>query len=91
MSGIDNTSITWYADIVKSESKTNSDERCDFLMNALLTRKETAQKLGVSLPTLDRLIARGDLPAVRLGRSVKIHEELLDVWVKENMGKAVVL
>ena len=91
MSGIDNTSITWYADIVKSESKTNSDERCDFLMNALLTRKETAQKLGVSLPTLDRLIARGDLPAVRLGRSVKIHGELLDVWVKENMGKAVVL
>lgn len=56
-------------------------------MNKLLTRKETAQKLGLSLPTVDRLIAKGDLPAVRLGRSVKIHEELLDTWIRENIGK----
>lgn len=58
-------------------------------MCTLLTRKETAQKLGVSLPTVDRLIARGELPVVRLGRSVKIHEGLLDEWVRENVGKRV--
>lgn len=57
----------------------------------LLTRKETAQKLGVSLPTTDRLIARGDFPVVRLGRSVKVPAELLDTWIKENVGKAVEL
>ena len=60
-------------------------------MDALLTRKEAAEKLGVSLPTVDRLIAKGDLPAVRLGRSVKIHEGLLDEWVRENVGKAVTM
>lgn len=57
----------------------------------LLARKEVAQKLGVSLPTVDRLIARNDFPVVRLGRSVKVPEDLLEDWIRENVGKAVVL
>lgn len=73
---------------VKKKSETNSGERCDF-MDALLTRKETANKLGVSLPTVDRLIARSDFPKIRIGRSVKIPEELLGQWIRENIGQEV--
>ena len=58
-------------------------------MTSLLSRKEVSVKLGVSLPTVDKLIAKGDLPAVRLGRSVKVHEDLLDEWIRQNVGKAV--
>lgn len=57
----------------------------------LLTRKEAAEKMRVSLPTLDRLAARSDFPVVRLGRSVKIPDQLLDEWVEKNVGKAVEL
>lgn len=57
----------------------------------LLTRREAAKRLKVSLPTVDRLIARSDFPVVRLGRSVKVPEEMLDAWIRENVGRAVEL
>lgn len=60
-------------------------------MNSLLTRKDAAQKLDVSLPTLDRLIARSDFPKIRIGRSVKVPEELLDEWIQRNIGQEVTL
>lgn len=60
-------------------------------MSNLLTRKDAAQKLDVSLPTLDRLVARSDFPKIRIGRSVKISEELLDQWIRENIGQEVQL
>ena len=37
-----------------------------------LSRAEAAEALGVSLETLDKLIAAGALPAARLGRRVII-------------------
>ena len=60
-------------------------------MRRLLTRKDLAEKLDLSLPSVDKLIARADFPKIRFGRSVKVPEELLDTWVKENVGKAVEL
>lgn len=58
-------------------------------MGSLLTRKDVAQKLDLSLPTVDRLIARADFPKIRIGRSVKVPEELLNRWIEDNVGKAV--
>ena len=60
-------------------------------MSNLLTRKDVAQKLGVSLPTADRLIARPDFPKIKFGRSVKIPEEMLDEWIQRNIGQEVTL
>lgn len=60
-------------------------------MSDLLTRKDVAQKLRVSLPTADRLIARSDFPKIRFGRSVKVPEELLDEWIQRNIGQEVTL
>ena len=61
-----------------------------FLSN-LLTRKDVAEKMGLSLPSVDRLIARDGFPVIRFGRSVKIPEELLDQWIRENVGQEVQL
>lgn len=49
----------------------------------LLTRKEAARRLTVSLRTLDSLIARGQLPAYRIGpKTVRIAEEDLDAYLE---------
>lgn len=41
------------------------------------TRAEAADALGVSIRTVDRLIATGDLKAVKITRSVRIHGDSL--------------
>lgn len=37
-------------------------------MRTLLTPKEVAERLAVSETTVHRLVARGELPAIRVGR-----------------------
>ena len=45
---------------------------------------ETAQFLGLSRPTIDRLIARGEIPSYKIGkRRLFDPEELVD-WVKSH-------
>ncbi len=41
----------------------------------LLTPAEVTRLLNVSLRTVRRLIASGDLPVVRIGRSIRIRPE----------------
>jgi excisionase family DNA binding protein len=48
--------------------------------DGLLTRAEVAQYLRVSERTVSRLIRAGQLPAVRIGRAVRIrHSDLLEM------------
>lgn len=47
------------------------------------TRKEAAEFLGLSLPTLDTLIRTKQLKAYRIGRQVRINWEELERYVKE--------
>ena len=44
----------------------------------LLSVKQAAQVLGVSQKTLRRLLARGEINCVRVGRSVRIHSSVLE-------------
>ena len=57
----------------------------------LLMRKDVAERLDVSLPTADRLIARSDFPKIRIGRSVRVPSDMLDDWIREHVGGAVEL
>lgn len=51
--------------------------------NALLKREKVRRFLGVSRPTLAAIIARGDLPVVRIGpRSLRVSESALMEFVK---------
>lgn len=46
----------------------------------LLSRREAAQSLSLSIRTLDKLIATGQLPTTRIGRSVRIHVDTLEAF-----------
>ena len=48
------------------------------------TVRETASFFQVSEKTIRRLIARGELPAVRLGRSIRIDPQVIDKNIKKN-------
>ncbi len=48
----------------------------------LLTVSETAKLLRISRNLAYELVARGELPAVRLGRVIRVPRDALDNWVK---------
>ena len=48
----------------------------------LLTVPETAKLLRISRNLAYELVARGELPAVRLGRVIRVPRGALDDWVK---------
>lgn len=50
----------------------------------VLNKKEAAQVLGVSLRTIDRLIALKELPVRRLGRRVLIPRIALDNFLRRD-------
>lgn len=49
---------------------------------AWLKRQQAAERLGISLPTLDGLIRRGQLPASKVGaRIVRIDERDIEAYL----------
>jgi excisionase family DNA binding protein len=55
----------------------------------LLTADEVAEKLSIGLSTAYRLLQRGDLPSVRIGRWVRVRPEDLRRFVlarREGLG-----
>jgi len=53
----------------------------------LLTAKEAAEILSVPLARLYELVREERLPAVRIGRTVRVHPRALEAWI-ENGGTA---
>ena len=56
-------------------------------LDPLLTAKEAAKALRMSLRTVRRWIADGDLPAVRLGRSVRIRRSVLRGTIRSGIDR----
>jgi excisionase family DNA binding protein len=50
-------------------------------MQPLLTTKELCGHLRCSLPTVKRLLKRGELPIVRVGRRVLVRQEAVEAWI----------
>jgi excisionase family DNA binding protein len=48
----------------------------------LLTRKQAARRLGISVRKLDALEEAGDLRAIRIGRSVRYHPDTLERFIR---------
>lgn len=46
----------------------------------LLTAKQTAELLQVTLPRVYELARTGLIPSVRMGRQIRFNEEALRVW-----------
>lgn len=52
-------------------------------MQSLLLRAEDVQRaLGIGRSKVYELIASGDLPVVRIGRSVRVPSKALDEWIE---------
>ena len=52
-------------------------------MQSLLLRAEDVQRaLGLGRSKVYELIASGDLPVVRIGRSVRVPSKALDEWIE---------
>lgn len=52
-------------------------------------RKEAARKLGISVITLDREIAKKRMPHFRIGRRVLFTQELLEKYIEQNTYDSV--
>jgi len=52
----------------------------------LLRAHEAGRLLGLGRSTVFELIARGELPAVRIGRAVRVPRAALERWVRERSG-----
>ena len=50
---------------------------------SLLTAAEVADQLRVSTMTIYRLIRRGELPAVRVGRNYRVRVQDLDAYLDD--------
>ncbi|MDP9236707.1 MAG: helix-turn-helix domain-containing protein [Chloroflexota bacterium] len=53
----------------------------------LLTVPEAAEALSVGRSKLFRMASAGEIPSVRLGRSVRISAEVLRHWVDERVKR----
>ena len=53
-----------------------------------LTTTEVGYALGVSAGRVYQMIAAGELPGVRMGRSVRIPRDAWEAWVRERNGEA---
>jgi excisionase family DNA binding protein len=51
-------------------------------MTDLLKAKEVCEKLQVSRMTLHRLVKRGTLPVVRIGRLLRFRRESIEKYLK---------
>ena len=61
----------------------NSSQRPHALQR-LLTVKDAAAYLGRTVPALERLIFRKEIPVVRVGRRVRLDVKELDRWIERN-------
>ncbi len=52
----------------------------------MLTKKELAKKLSVSLPMIDKWRSQG-MPFLKIGKSVRFKWEDVEKWLDANFGR----
>jgi excisionase family DNA binding protein len=53
--------------------------------DSLLTVKEVAERLRVGRTTVYELLAKRELPAIKIGRARRIPQSALDRWIAEQL------
>lgn len=56
-------------------------------VSGFLTVKEVQEALRVSRPTVDKLIRRGDLISIRVGRSIRVPAASLEAFIAAQINK----
>ena len=52
----------------------------------VLTMQEAAAKLQISIPTMYKLTKEPDFPAFRVGRGLRVREDMLTAWMNAKSG-----
>jgi len=61
------------------------------MTTALIKKPEAADLLGISVRTLEKMIARGSLPAYRVGpKSVRLRREDIDDYLESHRAAPVI-
>lgn len=55
----------------------------------VLTVKEMAEMLHVSLPTAYELVHRDGFPTIRMGRKILVNADMLQKWLDDHTGMVV--
>jgi excisionase family DNA binding protein len=72
-----------------TQTTAEAEAEMEIQNDALLLRiPEAAQRLGLGRSTIYELIASGDLPAVRIGRAVRVPASRLAAWVERQAQEA---
>lgn len=53
----------------------------------LLTTAEAAEQLKLSYSHLRKMVSKGEVPVIRLGRAVRISQSDLDKWLRTKRAK----
>src|SRR3990167_334092 len=56
-------------------------------MGKALTVEEVAEYLGLAKDTVYRKAKSGEIPGARIGRSWRFPQDVIDEWLRENVGK----
>jgi len=59
------------------------------MSNHVLTISEVAQYLSVSESTIYKMVKEGQIPAVRIGKSWRFLQTVIDTWLEEAMSKNI--
>lgn len=81
----DRSGYTQVDDHGSAETVSSSSRRRT--VSSLMTINEAAAVLGISRIGLYGLVARGDIPVLRMGKSVRIVPSQLEEWIKERSTK----
>jgi excisionase family DNA binding protein len=68
------------------EIKAQEDRRSNEMERLLLRVSETAQLIGLGKSKTYDLIAKGEIPAVRIGKCVRVPADKLLAWVDAQVG-----
>lgn len=73
-----------YRFVSRRDQKPRRHQKIEESEVILHSKRQVAEYLGVSLATVNRLIGRGELRAVKLGHSVRISQQAVDELVTRN-------
>ncbi|MBN1902009.1 helix-turn-helix domain-containing protein [Candidatus Sumerlaeota bacterium] len=65
--------------VEKQAKEEKQEKKVDYV-----TVEELAKNLKVSMRTIQRIIHRKQLPAIRIGRQWRFRKEWVDEWLKNN-------
>ncbi len=55
-------------------------------MSEFLTIGEVAERYRISIPTIYRLVARGQLTIIKIGRASRLRREAVEAWASSLQG-----